>query len=86
MSRSVSPTSVRSYGLARVCRVWRVSRVTVHRHLAPSRPEPPRRPGPVGAMADALLLDAIRAVLAVFSRPRPAAVAAPPSRGSEYVR
>jgi putative transposase len=46
-----------------VCRVWRVSRATVHRHLSPSRPKPVRRPGPVGPIADAGLLEAIRAVL-----------------------
>lgn len=64
MSRTVSPASGKVYGLARVCRVWQVSRATVHRHLSPSRPEPPRRPGPAGPMADAGLVDAIRAVLA----------------------
>src|SRR4051794_12070079 len=62
MSRTVSPSSGRPYGLARVCRVWRAARATVYRHLS-SRPKPPRRPGPVGPMPDAALLEAIRAVL-----------------------
>src|SRR3954462_4118624 len=41
MSRTVSPSSSRPYGLARVCRVWRASRASVYRHLSSSRPEPP---------------------------------------------
>ncbi len=64
MSRTVSPSSGRPYGLARVCRVWRASRATVYRHLSSSRPNPPRRPGPLGPMPDAALVEAIRAVLA----------------------
>ena len=68
MSRTHSPSSGRPYGLARVCRVWRASRATIYRHLSSSRPEPPRRPGPVGPMPDAALVEAIRAVTAESSR------------------
>jgi putative transposase len=45
-------------------RVWRTARATVHRRRAPPRQVAPRRPGPVGAMPDAALAEAIRAVLA----------------------
>src|SRR3712207_2376958 len=64
MSRTASPSGGRPYGLARVCRVWRTARASVHRHRAPSRQAPPRRPGPIGAMPDAALVEAIRGVLA----------------------
>ena len=64
MSRTASPSTGRPYGLARVCRVWPVARATVYRHRAPARQVPPRRPGPVGPMPDAALVEAIRAILA----------------------
>jgi putative transposase len=64
MSRAVSPSGSKPYGLARVCRVWRAARSSVYRHRAPPREAPPRRPGPIGAMPDAALVEAIRAVLA----------------------
>ena len=63
MSQAVSPASGHRYGLATVCRVWRVARSGVYRHLRPPTTSP-RRPGPVGAMPDSALLAAIRAVLA----------------------
>src|SRR4051794_2896291 len=64
MSRSVSPVSSKPYGLAAVCRVWRLARSGVYRHLSPSSNAPPGRRGPVGAMSDAALTAAIRGVLA----------------------
>src|ERR671912_1561483 len=64
MSRTTSPSAGRPYGPARVCRVWRVARATVYRHRLPPPTRPPRRPGPVGAMPDGALVEAIRAVLA----------------------
>jgi transposase InsO family protein len=66
MSLAWSISAKRRYGLARVCRCWRVSRATLHRHLAASnRPDAPRRRrGPQGAMSDADLAGRIRALLA----------------------
>jgi putative transposase len=65
MSRTVSPVSRKPYGLAVVCRVWRLARSGVCRHRrAPAPSAPPRRPGPVGPMPDADLLTAVRADLA----------------------
>src|SRR3954453_20025465 len=63
MSETVSPVSGRRYGLATVCRVWRVARSGVYRHLRPPA-TPPGRPGTAGPMPDAALLAAICAVLA----------------------
>jgi putative transposase len=64
MSQALSPSSGSPYGVALVCRVWRVARSTVYRHRLPPPTEPPRRPGPVGVVADAALLEAIRGILA----------------------
>jgi putative transposase len=64
MSRVTSPVTGRSYGLATVCRVWRLARSGVYRHLAPARVTLPQRRGPTGAMTDAALTVAIRAGLA----------------------
>jgi hypothetical protein len=64
MSQTVSPATGRAYGLARVARVWRRSRATVYRHRATTAAEPPAHParrGPVGACADAELVEHIRA-------------------------
>ena len=61
MSHMVSPSTSRFYGLARVSRIWNVSRAGVYRFLkaAPSTANG-RRPGPVGACSDAELRDHIR--------------------------
>ena len=61
MSRTLSPSSGKPYGLARVCRIWCSTRASVyrHRHPAPTR----QRPGPAGPMPDAALLERIRGVL-----------------------
>jgi putative transposase len=65
MSRTLSPSANRVYGLDRVCRRWCISRATVYRHRrVANRPEAPRhRPGPQGPMPDATLATAIRTLL-----------------------
>jgi putative transposase len=64
MSRAASPATGRPYGLARVARVWRLSRATVYRRRAmddAAAPPRPARRGPVGACSDAELVGHIRA-------------------------
>lgn len=69
MSRAVSPSSRRPYGVAKVCHVWHVSRATLYRHrsaavgIAADDTRPTPRRGPMGAGSDADLLAAIRAVI-----------------------
>ena len=62
MSRRVSPSTHKVYGLRRAARLWGVSRATVYRHRRPDQGER-RRPGPVGAMSDEALVEAIRKLL-----------------------
>ena len=64
MSSAVSPVTGRSYGLAAVCRAWRMPRATVYRQRIAACERPQVRPGPVGPMPDPALLAVIRAVLA----------------------
>jgi putative transposase len=64
MSQTTSPVSGKPYGLAAVCRVWRLACSGVYRQLARPAPTPPGRRGPLGAMTDAALVQEIRAVLA----------------------
>ena len=65
MSQTLSPSSARCFGLARVARVWTVSRASVYRSLKETPPNTiVRRPGPVGACSDAELADHIRRQIA----------------------
>jgi putative transposase len=64
MSRRVSPSTSRAYGILRVARLWGTSRATLYRHRQCEQPGPRRRPGPVGPMPDEALVEAIRALLA----------------------
>lgn len=67
MSRAISPSSNEAYGLARVCRVWRVSRATVYRRRARSSSEAAStvgKRGPKTAWTDEELLVLIREDLA----------------------
>ena len=63
MSRTVSPSANRPYGVQRVTRVWGASRATGYRHRCGGQ-RPRSRPGPVGPMPDEALVEAIRALLA----------------------
>jgi transposase InsO family protein len=62
MSRTISPSSRKPYGLARVCRIWRVARASVYRQRQP-QPDRQRR-GLAGALSDPMLTAEIQAVLA----------------------
>jgi putative transposase len=64
MSKTVSPSREKPYGLARVCRAWEAPRSTVYyQHAAAMSPAPPVRRGPIGPMSDEDLVKEIRAVL-----------------------
>ena len=61
MSRTLSSSFARCYGLARVARVWKLSRASVYRSRKETPPDTiARRPGPIGACSDAELADHIR--------------------------
>jgi putative transposase len=64
MSRQVSPSTNRPYGVLRVTQLWRTARATVYRHRRHDAAPPRRRPGPVGPMPDDDLVAAIRGLLA----------------------
>jgi putative transposase len=62
MSRVISPITGKPYGLAAVCRVWRLARSGVYRRQ--STPPCSQRRGPLGAKSDDALTREIRGVLA----------------------
>ena len=64
MSRAVSPSTSRPYGVLRVAQAWGLSRATVYRRRRHDEPRPRRRPGPAGPMPDGALVDEIRRLLA----------------------
>src|SRR5208282_4360865 len=67
MSQTLSPSFARHYGLARVARVWNVSRAGVYRFRSETRSDTiARRPGPVGACSDAELTEHIRREITGF--------------------
>jgi hypothetical protein len=52
MSRAVSPSTNRFYGVLRVTQIWKTARATVYRRRRRDAPRPRRRPGPLGPMSD----------------------------------
>ena len=63
MSRQVSPSTDRVYGLQRVTRIWGVARATIYRHRHHLDDVRRKRPGPLGAMSDKGLMAEIRQLL-----------------------
>ena len=69
MAKATSPATGRRYGIARVCRVWKLPRASFYAARPPaaapdSPPRLPARRGPEPAISDADLLAAIQADLA----------------------
>ena len=98
MSRTLSPFFARTYGLARVTRVWNISRAGVYRARVEAPPRAAlRRPGPVGACSDAELAEHIRGHITgsgfhgegyrkIWARLRVAGVRASPRRVRRVMR
>lgn len=63
MSTALSPGTEHRCGLARVTRIWSMSRATVYRYRSRT-PMSRKRRGPIGAMADTDLVSAIERQLA----------------------
>ncbi len=63
MSTVISTFTGRTYGVLRVCRVWKMSRSGVYRKSGSDSQAPRRRPGPHGQMPDPELVEEIRKVI-----------------------
>jgi len=68
MSTATSTSTGKTYGLQRVCRLWRVARSTVYEQrrreaIEPDQRPAPRKRGPIGACTDEQLVEQIRRVL-----------------------
>ncbi len=64
MSRAHSISTRRAYGVQRICRVWKQARSSVYARRQATRSRAPlRRPGPIGAAPDEVLVSHIRRVL-----------------------
>ena len=63
MSRAVSTSTGKVYSLAKVCRIWGVSRSGVYRRRGATGSADRKRPGPKGPCSDAELVGHIRGVL-----------------------
>src|SRR4029453_14305475 len=67
MSQTLSSSFARCYGLARVARVWKISRASVYRSRKETPPDTiARRPGPIDAYSDAEVADHSCRPLAAF--------------------
>ena len=68
MSKAISPSCQRPYGLTRVCRVWKIALSSIYYQRKSQSPEqlgrPPRRRGPKGVWSDEALVAGIKHVLA----------------------
>jgi putative transposase len=65
MSRTLSPSTGRRYGIQRVAKAWRLSRATIYRRRgrAGQTPAPTLKRGPKPALTDTALLEQVRATL-----------------------
>ena len=83
MSQTLSSSFARCYGLARVARVWKLSRASVYRSRKETPPDTiARRPGPIGACSARNCPPNRIIFTGKFHRlPRPAPGPAPPAAG-----